>query len=102
MGKKGRTAEVVVYLQKGSALHPLVLAPCPHIPLSLRHRPVLASPSPPEGVGMWHGDRRGVDVEVAWRGGGRGHRRGGVVKVEVEVAWQQLSLSLSRAGRRGR
>ena len=51
---------------------------------------------------MGHGGRRGVDVEVAWRGGGRGHRRGGVVGVEVEVAWWRLSLSLSRAGRRGR
>ena len=112
MGKKGRTAEVVVYLQKGLALHPLVLAPRPHIPSSPRRRPPSSRRRPLQsGVGIWHGGRRGVDVELAWASSSSsrwlgvarvGHRRGGVVGVEVEVAWRGLSWSLSRAGRRGR
>src|SRR6267143_1449568 len=104
MGKKGRTAEVVVYLQKGLALHPLVLA---------ASSPVLASPSPPERGGdmawgsSWRGRRAGVGVivvvEVAWRGVGRsslgwrggGRGRGGVAGAVVVVVTCRSSWSLT-------
>ena len=102
-----------------SAPHPLVLAPRPHIPLSLRRRPVPAASSRPRvavpsrggwGCGMgvvvawtsrWLGVA-GVEVIVGvvwwgsrsrWRGGGcRCRCRVRVVVVVDDVAWRGVDV----------